>query len=143
MELTYCNPLTIANVDDGRPLDGSLSGDYSITDYRSISDPSVIYHDGKWIMYPSYHLAYVTEDFVHWHHVDIGIHDVRYSPAVVVNDTGIAEGTIFCAIRIPAFVRIQRLAIGVIGDHKGVAIGRFHAGSSFVEYRHNSKTKGC
>lgn len=80
MELTYCNPLTIANVDDGRPLDASLSGIFSPTDYRSISDPSVVYHDGKWILYPSYRLAYVTEDFVHWRHVDIGVHDMRYSP---------------------------------------------------------------
>ena len=82
MELTYCNPLVIADTPDGRPLDSSLSKIWSETDYRSISDPSVIYHDGKWILYPSYRLAYVTEDFVHWNHVDIGVHDVRYSPAV-------------------------------------------------------------
>ena len=62
MKLTYCNPLSVANIPDGRPLDASLSKDWSATDYRSISDPSVIYHDGKWIMYPSYQVAYVTED---------------------------------------------------------------------------------
>ena len=83
MKLTYCNPLSIANIPDGRPLDASLSKDWSATDYRSISDPSVIYHDGKWILYPSYQVAYVTEDFVHWKHVDVGVHDVRYSPAIV------------------------------------------------------------
>ena len=82
MELTYCNPLSIADIPDGRPLDASLSKIWSEDDYRSISDPSVIYHDGKWIMYPSYQVAYVTEDFVHWKHVDVGVHDVRYSPAI-------------------------------------------------------------
>lgn len=83
MKQTYCNPLAIADIPDGRPLDASLSKEWSETDYRSISDPSVIYHDGKWILYPSYRLAYVTEDFVHWQHVEVGVHDVRYSPAVV------------------------------------------------------------
>jgi len=82
---TYCNPLSVADIRSGRWLDTSLAGgnprDYS--DYRSISDPSVIYHDGKWIMYPSYSVAYVSEDFVHWKHVDIGVPTLRYSPAVV------------------------------------------------------------
>ena len=84
-QLTYCNPLSIPDVPSGRPLDTDQTRanplDYS--DYRSISDPSVIYHDGKWILYPSYAVAWVTEDFLHWKHVDIGIPDLRYSPAVV------------------------------------------------------------
>ena len=50
--LTYCNPLTIADIPAGRWLDSNLSRvdpmDYA--DYRSISAPSVIYHEGKWIM---------------------------------------------------------------------------------------------
>lgn len=83
MELTYCNPLMIADYPDGKPLDTDKGRDSDCPDFRSLGDPSVIYHDGKWIMYPSYRLAYVTEDFVHWHHVDVGVHDVRYSPAVV------------------------------------------------------------
>ena len=82
---TYCNPLSIADVKSGRWLDTSLTKtdprDYN--DYRSISDPSVIYHNGKWIMYPSYSVAYVSEDFVNWKHVDIGVSNLRYSPAVV------------------------------------------------------------
>ncbi|MBQ2968449.1 MAG: family 43 glycosylhydrolase [Clostridia bacterium] len=82
---TYCNPLCIEGVESGRPVDThQMKEDIrSIKDYRSISDPSVIYHDGKWIMYPSYSVAYVTEDFVNWKHVDIGVHDVSYSPAIV------------------------------------------------------------
>ena len=86
MKPTYCNPLSIEGVESGRSLDAScerIDDLRSIRDYRSISDPSVVYHDGKWIMYPSYALAYVTENFIDWKHVDIGIHDVGYSPAVV------------------------------------------------------------
>ncbi len=84
-KLTYCNPLSMEDIKSGRWLDAG-SGDKvtkKVKDYRSIADPSVIYHDGKWIMYPSYSVAYVTEDFVHWTHVDIGIPNLRYSPAVV------------------------------------------------------------
>ena len=84
-KLTYCNPLCIEDVKSGRWLDYDISklDPRTGADYRSISDPSVIYHEGKWILYPSYAVAYVTEDFVHWQHVDVGVHDVRYSPAVV------------------------------------------------------------
>lgn len=86
MKQTYCNPLSMEDIASGRPLDLHQTGVKdlrSVRDYRSISDPSVVYHDGKWIMYPSYAVAYVSEDFVHWKHVDIGIPDLRYSPAVV------------------------------------------------------------
>lgn len=82
-QLTYCNPLSIADIPEGRWLDFSLVGEGECADYRSIADPSVVYHDGKWILYPSYSVAYVTEDFVHWKHVDIGVPHFRYSPAVV------------------------------------------------------------
>ncbi len=85
MKTTYCNPLCVEKIGNGRWLDVSLGGMNvrNYNDYRSISDPSVIYHDGKWIMYASYSIAHVTEDFVHWDKVDIGIENLRYSPAVV------------------------------------------------------------
>lgn len=83
--LTYCNPLPIPDVPSGRWLDTDLTKDNPLDyhDYRSISDPSVVYHEGKWILYPSYSVAYVTEDFVNWKHVDIGVPNMRYSPAIV------------------------------------------------------------
>ncbi|MBQ7301801.1 MAG: hypothetical protein IJW77_18385 [Clostridia bacterium] len=82
---TYCNPLSIPDVPSGRWLDTDLTrrNPRDFKDYRSISDPSVVYHDGKWILYPSYSVAYITEDFVTWRHIDIGIPHLRYSPAVV------------------------------------------------------------
>lgn len=85
MENTYCNPLPIEEIPDGRPLDCKLTkaDQRTFKDYRSISDPSVVYHDGKWIMYPSYAMAYLSEDFIHWKHIDIGVPELDYSPAVV------------------------------------------------------------
>ena len=82
---TYCNPLALEGVPSGRWLDTQQTrvDPRTVRDYRSVSDPSVVYHDGKWILYPSYSVAYVTEDFVHWKHVDIGVPHQRYSPAVV------------------------------------------------------------
>lgn len=82
---TYCNPLCVSDIPAGRWLDCALTNTdpHTLNDYRSISDPSVVYDDGKWILYPSYAVAYVSEDFVHWRHVDIGIKELGYSPAVV------------------------------------------------------------
>lgn len=82
---TYCNPLSIEDIKSGRWLDCDIEGTNprECKDYRSISDPSVVYYEGKWILYPSYSLAYITEDFIHWKHVDIGVPNVRYSPAIV------------------------------------------------------------
>ena len=81
MKPTYCNPLPIEDIPDGRPLDCKLTkaDPETFKDYRSISDPSVIYHDGKWIMYPSYAMAYLSEDFIHWKHIDIGVPELDYS----------------------------------------------------------------
>ena len=101
---TYCNPLSIEDVKSGRWLDYDCSQLDPTTgpDYRSISDPSVVYHDGKWILYPSYAVAYVSEDFVNWKHVDIGVENLRYSPAVAqfkgkwyLNGHGMSE--VYCA----------------------------------------------
>lgn len=85
MMQTYCNPLSVTGVPSGRWLDAEQTGadPRSIRDYRSISDPSVIYHEGKWILYPSYSIAYVSEDFVQWKPVDVGLPHQRYSPAIV------------------------------------------------------------
>jgi len=82
--LTYCNPLSIENMAEGRWLDASLThtDPRTLNDYRSVSDPSVIFWEGKWILYPSYGLAWVSEDFVHWKYVDIGVPHMTYSPAI-------------------------------------------------------------
>ena len=70
---TYCNPIKIEDYPKG----------YELPSYRSLADPSVLFYDGKWYMYPSYKMVYVTEDFVNWEHIDILPNDIGYAPTVV------------------------------------------------------------
>ncbi len=85
LKSTYCNPIPLENMPAGRWLD-AFSDDpehvRKIPDFRSVADPSAVYHNGKWILYPSYHLAWVSEDLVTWTPVDIGIPHLRWSPSV-------------------------------------------------------------
>lgn len=72
---TYCNPMKVENYPMG----------YELPAHRSLADPSVIYYDEKWYMYPSYGMAYVSEDFVTWKHHPIEPADIGYAPTVVVH----------------------------------------------------------
>ena len=81
---TYCNPISLPDI----PLGSDGWGVMRFTnekqrDYRSVSDPSVLYLDGKWYLYPSYGMAFVSEDFVTWKHVRTKPYDMKYSPTVV------------------------------------------------------------
>ena len=89
---TYCNPLSIPMIprgkDDWYPFEKEMfsheNKPASVTgpDYRSISDPTVFYHDNKWYLYPSYGMAWVTEDFEHWKHVRTEPYCPKYSPSI-------------------------------------------------------------
>lgn len=70
---TYCNPLMIENYPKG----------YEAPAHRSLADPSVLYYENKWYMYPSYRMAYVSGDFIHWEHHAIEPSDIGYAPTVV------------------------------------------------------------
>lgn len=70
---TYCNPLKIENYPKG----------YEMPSHRSLADPSVLYYDGTWYMYPSYKMAYVSKDFVNWEHKQIEPCDIGYAPTIV------------------------------------------------------------
>lgn len=90
---TYCNPLPMPQIPRGKDdwykfehdmfshenKPASVSG----PDYRSISDPTVFYHDGKWYLYPSYGMAWVSEDFVTWEHHRTEPYCPKYSPSIV------------------------------------------------------------
>lgn len=54
-------------------------------DFRELADPSVLFHKGRWILYPSVSMAYVTEDFVHWTHRPLQPAKIGdgYAPTVV------------------------------------------------------------
>ncbi len=81
---TYCNPINLPDCPKGEdpPHVMNFTGE-DVPDYRSISDPSVLYHEGKWYFYPSYGMAWVSEDFVNWEHVRTKPYNMKYSPVVV------------------------------------------------------------
>ena len=76
---TYCNPLPLPDYPRGvltYPPKPEAS-------YRETADPSVIYEDGKWYLYSSGHMAYKSEDFIHWEHCPIDPENIGYAPTVV------------------------------------------------------------
>lgn len=84
---TYCNPIPLPDYPQGRASrlkwnGGWLNGS-SPVDFRETADPSVIYWQGKWYLYPSAGMAWVSEDFVSWKHCLMNISDVGYAPTVV------------------------------------------------------------
>lgn len=89
---TFVNPLPLPDYPLGnwtqKPspnLDRWLKG--YVQDFRELADPSVIYHDGMWIMYPSVRMAYVSKDFITWTHHSVSPEKVGdgYAPTVVKN----------------------------------------------------------
>jgi len=89
---TFVNPLALPNYPLGnwtqKPspnLDRWLKG--YVQDFRELADPSVIYHDGMWIMYSSVRMAYVSKDFITWTHHSVNPEKVGdgYAPTVVKN----------------------------------------------------------
>lgn len=89
---TYCNPLSIPDIpygDDERMIQTPrlMYNDFNhepkeAEDYRSISDPTVMYYDNKWYLYPSYGMAWVSEDFRTWKHVRTNPYCPKYSPCI-------------------------------------------------------------
>ena len=66
-QYSYCNPLAIP---DYPVVHNNEKGDTN-EDFREMADPSVLYHDGKWYMYPSCGMVYWTEDLINWQHTSI------------------------------------------------------------------------
>ena len=89
---TYCNPLSIPSLprgkDDWYPYESGMFShenkpeSVTVSDYRTISDPTVYYYDNKWYLYPSYGMAWVTEDFENWEHIKTEPYCPKYSPCI-------------------------------------------------------------
>ncbi len=90
-ENTYCNPLNIPNLnfgDDNRMI--KMPAMYNEIDrtlgpeptHRSISDPTVFYHEGVWYLYPSYGGVWYTTDFKKWNHHKMDPYFTKYSPCI-------------------------------------------------------------
>jgi hypothetical protein len=52
-------------------------------DFRETADPSVLFHENKWYLYPSCGLAYVSEDFATWTHHPVEPQNPGYAPTIV------------------------------------------------------------
>ena len=58
---SYCNPLPLPDY----PV---LAGKEAGGGYRELADPSALYYDGRWYLYPSCGMAYWSEDLANWHY---------------------------------------------------------------------------
>lgn len=93
LKYTFVNPLPLPDYPLGnwttRPtpnMDRWIKGYRQ--DFRELADPSLIYHEGKWIMYPSVSMAYVSEDFINWTHHRITPEKIGdgYAPSVELHN---------------------------------------------------------
>lgn len=78
---TYCNPIPLPDYPIGRNC--YIKEKHTRMDYRETADPTVIYEDGKWYLYPSCGMMYWSEDFIHWTHHKMDPYDCGYAPTVV------------------------------------------------------------
>ena len=101
----YCNPLAIENIPSGRWLDTSLTGRIRLIEGLSLDfRPSVIYHEGKWIMYPSYAVAYIR-GFCSLEACRYRYTHLRYNPAVVSFRKMVPERTRMSEIYVAMILR--------------------------------------
>lgn len=78
---TYCNPIPLPDYPIGRCCIQKWNN--IRCDYRETADPSVIYEDGVWYLYPSCGMAYYSEDLITWKHKRLNVYDIGYAPTVV------------------------------------------------------------
>ena len=88
------NPLPLPNYPVGR-LSRDVTKGQSITQqglwlvdraepYRELADPTGLWHEGKWYLYPSVDMAWVSADEGRtWQHHPLNLRDVGYAPTVV------------------------------------------------------------
>lgn len=90
----YCNPIPLPDYPVGRSVRDVVRGEPAgPTDlwlighkeqFRELADPTALWHDGKWYLYPSCDMAWVSEDEGRtWRHSPLNIREVGYAPTVV------------------------------------------------------------
>ena len=75
----YCNPLPLP----GYPL--HVNADGKGIDFQTTADPTVIQFKGKWYLFPSNGMAWVSADLVNWEYHPVtlpGIKGVFWAPTV-------------------------------------------------------------
>ena len=79
---TYCNPLPLENYPRGR---GCRAAGYAGPSFREMADPTVIFHQGRWYLFPSAGMLWHSDDLVRWMHHPIEPFDPGYAPTVVAH----------------------------------------------------------
>lgn len=89
----YCNPLPIPdypvgklvrNITKGEPNDGGLWLAERKEQYRELADPTALWFEGAWYLYPSCDMAWVSRDEGRtWQHHSLNVRDLGYAPTVV------------------------------------------------------------
>ncbi len=91
MPRTYCNPIPLPDYPRGRLTRDKARGPWGyrnngrMVDFRETADPSVLYYDGKWYLYPSCGMAWVSEDFCAWRHAPMNLDDIGYAPTIMAH----------------------------------------------------------
>lgn len=85
---TICNPIPLPDYPRGRACIDAKAGDTGWMhnlphDFRETADPSVLYHEGRWFLYPSCGMAWVSADFQTWEHHRLEPYDAGYAPTIV------------------------------------------------------------
>lgn len=89
IDRTVCNPIPLPDYPRGRSCTATRNAGSSswlqteAHDFRETADPSVLYHDGRWYLYPSCGMAWVSEDFRTWTHHRLDPYDAGYAPTIV------------------------------------------------------------
>jgi xylan 1,4-beta-xylosidase len=90
----FCNPIPLPNypvgklareIARGQPTElGGLWVAERTEQYRELADPSALWFEGKWYLYPSVDLAWVSADEGRtWQHHPLNVRDAGYAPTVV------------------------------------------------------------
>ncbi len=91
---TYCNPIPLPDYPLGRLAREAVPGapiespGLWLADrqdqFRELADPSALWHEGRWYLYPSVDMAWVSADGgASWEHHPLNVRDLGYAPTVV------------------------------------------------------------
>ena len=96
---TYCNPISLPNYPIGRFARDLSSGDTASQrdtgpewmwrlgykqQFRELADVTALWFDGKFFLYPSVDMAWVSDDLgATWTHHPLNVRDLGYAPTIV------------------------------------------------------------
>jgi len=88
----YCNPLPLPDYPMGKLArditNGASPSGLWLTEsqeqYRELADPSALWFEGAWYLYPSVDMAWVSRgEGLTWEHHPLNVRDIGYAPTIV------------------------------------------------------------